>query len=32
MPPDSPLLIQVREELFAGYTALKEAILQHRGA
>jgi hypothetical protein len=32
MPPDSPLLTQVREELLDGYTALKEAILQHRGS
>jgi hypothetical protein len=31
MPPGSPLLTQVREELFDGYTELKSAILQHRG-
>jgi hypothetical protein len=31
MPPGSPLLAQVREELFDGYRELKAAILQHRG-
>jgi hypothetical protein len=30
MPPGSPLLAQVREELLAGYTALKAAIQEQR--